>query len=84
MGSSRASEAEVKNPDDVAFGRRVIRARCRRTCRRRHRGTGEVAAHFVDTGTHLGTFLDVPATGRAVTTQELAVDLVADGRIAAG
>jgi predicted ester cyclase len=42
-----------------------------------------VAAHFVDTGTHLGTFLDVPATGRAVTTQELAVDLVADGRIAA-
>ena len=40
-----------------------------------------IAAHFVDTGTHRGEFLGVPATGRAVTTQEFAVYRVADGRI---
>jgi predicted ester cyclase len=32
-----------------------------------------VSAHFVDTGTHRGSFLGVPATGRAVTTQEFAI-----------
>jgi predicted ester cyclase len=32
-----------------------------------------VSAHFVDTGTHRGPFLGVPATGRAVTLQEFAV-----------
>jgi predicted ester cyclase len=31
-----------------------------------------IAAHFADTGTHRGTFLDVSATGRAVHTQEFA------------
>jgi predicted ester cyclase len=40
-----------------------------------------LAAHFVDTGTHAGTFLDVPATGRKVTTQEFAFYRVAGGRI---
>jgi predicted ester cyclase len=30
------------------------------------------AAHLVDTGTHRGTFLDVPATRRTVSTQEFA------------
>ena len=42
-----------------------------------------IGAHFVDTGTHNGTFLGVPATGRRVTTQEFAVyrfegDLIAE------
>lgn len=32
-----------------------------------------VAAHFFDTGTHLGTFLGTPTTGRAVSTQEFAI-----------
>jgi len=32
-----------------------------------------VSAHFTDTGTHLGEFLGVPATGRAISTQEFAV-----------
>jgi predicted ester cyclase len=41
-----------------------------------------IAAHFVDTGTHEGTFLGVPPTGRSVTTQEFAVYRVAAGRIA--
>jgi steroid delta-isomerase-like uncharacterized protein len=41
-----------------------------------------IAAQFTDTGTHHGAFLGVPATGRAVTTTELALYRVADGRIA--
>src|SRR5689334_24696224 len=41
-----------------------------------------VAAHFEDTGTHGGTFLGVPATGRAVSAQEFAVYRVDAGRIA--
>jgi steroid delta-isomerase-like uncharacterized protein len=41
-----------------------------------------VAAHFIDTGTHRGTFLGIPATGRAVTTQEFAFYRVDAGRIA--
>lgn len=32
-----------------------------------------LSAHFIDTGTHAGTFLDVPATGRSVITQEFAI-----------
>jgi predicted ester cyclase len=32
-----------------------------------------VAGHFINTGTHGGTFLGVPASSRAVTTQEFAV-----------
>lgn len=32
-----------------------------------------VAAHLIDSGTHAGTFLDVPATGRSVQTQEFAI-----------
>jgi predicted ester cyclase len=32
-----------------------------------------ISAHFHDTGTHQGTFLDVPATGRKVATQEFAL-----------
>lgn len=40
-----------------------------------------LAAHFVDTGTHAGTFLDLPATGRQVSTQEFALYRVAGGRI---
>ena len=38
-----------------------------------------LAAHFTDTGTHLGTFLGLPATGRAVSTQEFALYRV-DGK----
>jgi predicted ester cyclase len=41
-----------------------------------------VSAHFVDTGTHRGEFLGIPATGRRVSTQEFAVYRWAGGRIA--
>ena len=41
-----------------------------------------IAARFIDTGTHGGTFLGVPATGRAVTAQEFAFYRVEAGRIA--
>jgi predicted ester cyclase len=41
-----------------------------------------VAGHFVTAGTHEGTFLGVPPTGRRVSTQEFAVYRVAEGRIA--
>jgi predicted ester cyclase len=40
-----------------------------------------VAAHFIDTGTHLGTFQGVQPTGRGVTTQEFAFHRVATNRI---
>jgi predicted ester cyclase len=40
-----------------------------------------ISAHFVDTGTHRGPFLGVPATGRRITTQEFAVYRVAAGMI---
>jgi steroid delta-isomerase-like uncharacterized protein len=41
-----------------------------------------IAAHFVDHGTHAGTFRGVPATGRVVTTQEFAFYRIAGGKIA--
>jgi predicted ester cyclase len=41
-----------------------------------------IAARFIDTGTHLGRFLDIPATGRTVTTLEFAFYRVEDGKIA--
>jgi predicted ester cyclase len=41
-----------------------------------------IAAHFLDTGTHNGTFLDVPATGRTVKIQEFATYRLDAGRIA--
>jgi len=41
-----------------------------------------IAAHFTDTGTHVGTFLGVAATGRPVSAQEFAFYRVEDGRIA--
>ncbi len=41
-----------------------------------------MAAHFVDTGTHLGPFRGVQPTGRQVTTQEFAMYRVREGRIA--
>jgi predicted ester cyclase len=41
-----------------------------------------LSAHFIDTGTHKGTFLGVPATGRPVSTQELAVYRIDADRIA--
>ena len=31
-----------------------------------------ISAHFIDTGTHRGTFLDEPVTGRTVRVQEFA------------
>ena len=40
-----------------------------------------VAAHFADSGTHQGTFLGVPPTGRVVRTQEFAFYRVARGLI---
>jgi predicted ester cyclase len=41
-----------------------------------------IAAHFTDTGTHLGEFLGVAPTGRTVTTSEFAVYRLARDRIA--
>ena len=41
-----------------------------------------IAAHFVDRGTHRGTFRSLPPTGRAVTTHEFAMYRVQDSRIA--
>jgi predicted ester cyclase len=40
-----------------------------------------IATHFIDTGTHRGTFLGVAATGRSVTTQEFAFYRVHEQRI---
>jgi predicted ester cyclase len=40
-----------------------------------------IAAHFLDTGTHRGTFLEIPATGRTITIQEFATYRVDAGRI---
>jgi aspartyl-tRNA synthetase len=40
-----------------------------------------LAAHFTDTGTHRGSFLGVPASGRSVSTQEFAFYRVDAGRI---
>jgi predicted ester cyclase len=40
-----------------------------------------LSAHFIDTGTHKGTFLGVTATGRFVTTQEFAVYRIDGDRI---
>jgi predicted ester cyclase len=41
-----------------------------------------ISAHFHDTGTHRDSYLGVPATGRAVSTQEFALYRVHDGKIA--
>jgi predicted ester cyclase len=41
-----------------------------------------LSAHLIDTGTHAGTFLDVPATGRVVRAQEFALYRLQDGKIA--
>jgi len=40
-----------------------------------------IAAHFIDTGTHKGTFLGIEATGAGVRTQEFAFYRVRDQRI---
>jgi predicted ester cyclase len=40
-----------------------------------------IAAHFADTGTHRGSFLGVPATGRSAATQEFAFYRVDADRI---
>jgi predicted ester cyclase len=40
-----------------------------------------LAAHFADSGTHRGTFLDVPPTGKAVETQEFAFYRLEGGKI---
>jgi len=40
-----------------------------------------ISAHFLDTGTHRGAFLGVPATGRSVSTQEFAVYRIDAGKI---
>lgn len=41
----------------------------------------KLAAHLTDTGTHTGTFLDVPATGRRISARELAIYRVDNGKI---
>jgi steroid delta-isomerase-like uncharacterized protein len=42
-----------------------------------------LAARLTNTGTHRGTFLDVPATGRRISTTELAMYHLTDGKITA-
>jgi len=41
-----------------------------------------ISAHFLDTGTHRGTFLGIPATGRSVSIQEFAIYRMQGGRFA--
>jgi predicted ester cyclase len=40
-----------------------------------------ISAHFLDTGTHRGTFLDVPPTGRRIKIQEFATYRLDAGKI---
>jgi predicted ester cyclase len=40
-----------------------------------------ISAHFLDTGTHCGTFLDVPGTGRSIKIQEFATYRIDTGKI---
>jgi predicted ester cyclase len=40
-----------------------------------------LSARLIDTGTHTGTFLDVPATGRTITAQEFSMYRVSSGKI---
>ncbi len=40
-----------------------------------------LAAHFADSGTHRGTFLGVPPTGKAIETQEFAFYRLEGGKI---
>lgn len=40
-----------------------------------------ISAHFLDTGTHRGTFLDVSATGRSIRIQEFATYRLDAGKI---
>jgi len=40
-----------------------------------------LGARLIDTGTHTRTFLDVPATGRVISVQELAMYRVDGGKI---
>lgn len=51
----------------------------------RHVWTGPdtIALHFTVTGTHRGTFLDVPATGRTVRAAEFTVYRIHDGAFTA-
>jgi predicted ester cyclase len=42
-----------------------------------------LSAHLIDTGTHTGTFLTIPATGRTITAQEFAVYRIANNKITA-
>jgi predicted ester cyclase len=41
-----------------------------------------LSAHFLDTGTHRGTFLGIAATGRSVSISEFSIYRLAAGRIA--
>lgn len=41
-----------------------------------------LSSHLIDTGTHSGTFLDVPATGRVITAPEFALYRLRNGKIA--
>lgn len=51
----------------------------------RHTWTGEdtIALHFTVTGTHRGTFMDIPATGRRVNITEFTVYQVRDAKFVA-
>lgn len=40
-----------------------------------------LSARLTDTGTHTGTFLDIPPTGRSITAQELAMYRLDNGKI---
>jgi predicted ester cyclase len=40
-----------------------------------------LSAHLVDTGTHTGTFLAIPPTGRTISAQEFALYRIDNGKI---
>ncbi len=42
-----------------------------------------LSAHLIDTGTHTGTFLAIPPTGRTINAQEFAVYHVTNNKITA-
>ena len=41
----------------------------------------QVAAHFVQTGTHLGDFMGIPPTGRRVEFTEIGILRIEDGKV---
>lgn len=89
LGDFVADDVEVNGEvqglhDYVASLNRIVRAFPDYRWNLRHLLIDDqwLSAHFLDTGTHRGTFLGVPPTGRAVEIQEFAVYRLDEGKIA--